>query len=105
MARPARPVQPWTGSWLRPAVSRGRSQGFKTTTAHREPTVAAIQETVDGYAGLDREVRTYLQQTLSLPPTSASDGLTVRVFGEDLDVLRVEAEKVRQGPAGRAGGA
>jgi len=72
-------------------------------TADYEATVAAIQETVDGYAGLDREVRTYLQQTLSLPPTSASDGLTVRVFGEDLDVLRVEAEKVRQALAGISG--
>ncbi|MBF8286123.1 MAG: acriflavin resistance protein, partial [Anaerolineales bacterium] len=72
-------------------------------TANYEATVAAIQETVDGYAGLDREVRTYLQQTLRLPPTSASDGLTVRVFGEDLDVLRVEAEKVRQALAGISG--
>jgi len=71
--------------------------------ANYDATVAAIQETVDGYAGLDREVRTYLQQTLSPPPTSASDGLTVRVFGEDLDVLRVEAEKVRQALAGISG--
>jgi len=72
-------------------------------TANYDATVAAIQETVDGYAGMDREVRTYLQQTLSPPPTTASDGLTVRVFGEDLDVLRVEAEKVRQALAGISG--
>ena len=68
--------------------------------ANYDATVAAIKETVDGYAGLDGEVRTYLQETLSPPPTSASNSLTVRVFGEDLDVLRSEAEKVRQALAG-----
>jgi len=64
--------------------------------ADHDATVAAIQETIDGYAGLDREVGTYLQETLRPPPTSASNSLTVRVFGENLDVLRSEAEKVRQ---------
>ncbi|HLC06514.1 MAG TPA: efflux RND transporter permease subunit, partial [Anaerolineales bacterium] len=68
--------------------------------ADYDATVAAIQQTIDGYAGLDHQVETYLQQTLSPPPTSASNSLTVRVFGEDLDVLRREAEKVRQALAG-----
>ena len=63
-------------------------------------TVAAVQETVNGYAGLRREVKTYLQQTLDQPKTSAIDGITVRVFGEDHDVLRGEAEKVRQAISG-----
>ena len=71
--------------------------------ANYDATVAAVQETVDGYAGLSREVSTYLQQTLSQPQTSTSDGITVRVFGEDLDVLRSEAERVRQAIAGIAG--
>jgi CzcA family heavy metal efflux pump len=64
--------------------------------ADYDATVAAVQETVDGYAGLGQQVTTYLQQTLSQPQASASGGITVRVFGEDLDVLRSEAEKVRQ---------
>lgn len=68
--------------------------------ANYDATVATIQETVDGYAGLDREVKTYLQQTLSPTSASASDGLTVRIFGEDHEVLRSEAEKVRQALAG-----
>ncbi|MGH2523000.1 MAG: efflux RND transporter permease subunit, partial [Anaerolineales bacterium] len=72
-------------------------------TADYDATVAAVQETVDGYAGLDREVLTYLQQTLNQPQTSASDGITVRVFGEDYQVLRGEAEKVRQALAGIEG--
>lgn len=71
--------------------------------ANYDTTVAAIQETVDGYAGLEREVKTYLQQTLSPASASANEGLTVRVFGEDHEVLRAEAEKVRQALAGISG--
>lgn len=71
--------------------------------ADYDASVAAVQETVDGYVGLGSEVSTYLQQTLSQLQTSAIDGNTVRVFGEDLEVLRSEAEKVRQALAGIAG--
>jgi Cu/Ag efflux pump CusA len=71
--------------------------------ADYDATVATVQETVDSYTGLDRVVQTYLQQTLSPPQTSAGDDITVRVFGEDLEVLRSEAEKVRQALVGIAG--
>jgi Cu/Ag efflux pump CusA len=71
--------------------------------ANYDATTAAVQETVYGYAGLGREVRTYLQQTLGELQTSAGDGVTVRVFGEDHDVLHSEAEKVRQAISGIAG--
>jgi CzcA family heavy metal efflux pump len=71
--------------------------------ANYDTTVAAVQETVDGYTGLEREVQTYVQQTLSQPLASAGDGITVRVFGENLDVLRSEADKVRQAVSGIAG--
>jgi CzcA family heavy metal efflux pump len=71
--------------------------------ADYDTTVAAVQKTADGYAGLDQKVSTYLRQTVSQPHASAGDGITVRVFGEDPDVLRSEAEKVRQALAGIAG--
>ena len=71
--------------------------------ADHDATVAAVEETVAGYAGLGHQVSTYLQQTVRQPRTSANEGVTVRVFGEDLDVLRSEAEKVRQALAGIAG--
>jgi Cu/Ag efflux pump CusA len=71
--------------------------------ADRDATVAAIHEIAEGYVGLNHEVSTYLQRTLSQPETSAESGLTVRVFGEDLDVLRSEAEKIRQVVAGIPG--
>jgi Cu/Ag efflux pump CusA len=70
--------------------------------ANYDATVAAVQAAVDGFEGLDRQVSTYVQQTLSRPQTSAS-GITVRVFGEDHAILRDEAEKVRQAISGIAG--
>jgi CzcA family heavy metal efflux pump len=71
--------------------------------ADYDATVAAVQETAGGYAGLDQQVSTYLRQTVSQPQANASDGITVRVFGEDPDVLRSAAEKVRQALGGIAG--
>lgn len=71
--------------------------------ANYDATVAAIQETVDGYAGFDQKVKTYLQQALNLKPAAPADSLTVRVFGESHEVLQSEAERVRQTLAGIQG--
>ncbi|HET9590320.1 MAG TPA: efflux RND transporter permease subunit [Anaerolineales bacterium] len=64
--------------------------------ANYESTVAAVREAVNGYPGLDREVRTYLQQTLREPQSAPNDDVNVRLYGEDYAVLRVEAEKLAQ---------
>lgn len=64
--------------------------------ANYDATVAAVQNVVNGYAGLDREVRTYVQQTLSQPQTSTNSDLTVRLYGEDHQTLRAEAQKLQQ---------
>lgn len=63
--------------------------------ANYDATVEAIQNVVNGYAGLNLEVRTYVQQTLSQSQTSTSD-LSVRLYGEDHSVLRVEAQKLQE---------
>jgi CzcA family heavy metal efflux pump len=65
--------------------------------ADYDATLGAIQEVVNGYAGMVREVRTYTQQTLSQPQNvdPASD-ITVRLYGEDMNVLREEAERVKE---------
>ncbi|MCZ7573226.1 MAG: efflux RND transporter permease subunit [Ardenticatenaceae bacterium] len=69
--------------------------------ADYDATIAAVQRAVDAYTGLDRGVQTYLQQTLGNPQTRASDtAITVRVFGENHDVLRGQAEKLQQTLAG-----
>jgi CzcA family heavy metal efflux pump len=68
--------------------------------ADYDATVAAVQGATDSYTGLDRKVQTYLQQALAQPQTSTGDAITVRVYGEDLDVLRSQAEKLQQALAG-----
>ena len=45
-------------------------------------------------------MQTYTQLNLGQPETQASDALTVRLFGEDHDVLREQAEKMKQTLAG-----
>jgi len=72
--------------------------------ANYDSTVSAIQGTVDGYAGLVREVRTYTQQILSQPlRSSTSDDVTLRLYGEDQKVLRAEAAKIEKSLTGTSG--
>ena len=71
--------------------------------ADYDATVASVQRTVDSYTGLDREVQTYSEQIQGQPQESASDAFTVRVFGEDHDVLRDQAQKLQQALAGIEG--
>jgi CzcA family heavy metal efflux pump len=68
--------------------------------ADYDATGAAVQQAVDRYTDLDRKVQTYTQLNLGRPETQASDALTVRLFGEDHDVLREQAEKLQQVLAG-----
>ena len=72
-------------------------------SADYDATVAAIQETVNGYPGLDREVRTYMQDSLNRLQPSAGGAYTLRLYGDDYQILRSEVEKVRQTVAGIAG--
>lgn len=55
-------------------------------------TVAKIQETVDGYPGLYRDLQTYLRERVKEVLTGASGSIVVRIFGPDLAVLRERAE-------------
>lgn len=69
--------------------------------ANYDATVASVQAVVDGYAGMVRQVRTYTEQTLSQPHVSnPTDDITVRVYGEDMNILRAEADKVQEALAG-----
>ncbi len=60
-----------------------------------EQTVGNIQEVVDGYPGLYRDLLTYLRERIKEVLTGSSATLVVRVYGENLDVLRDKAEEVR----------
>jgi CzcA family heavy metal efflux pump len=61
-----------------------------------DATLAAVQDTVDGYPGLRRDVQTYLQDRTEEILTGTSDAIVVRIYGPDLTVLRALAEDVRQ---------
>ncbi len=58
-------------------------------------TVAKIQEVVDGYPGLYRDLLTYLRERVKEVLTGSSATLVIRIYGENLDVLRKKAEEVR----------
>ena len=65
--------------------------------ANYDATVAAVQTVANGYAGLVRAVGTYTQQTLSQPQNvDPNSDITVRVYGEDMNVLRAEADRVQK---------
>ena len=63
--------------------------------ADYDKTHARIEEMVEGYPGLYRDVQTYLKERIREVLTGAGEAIVVRIFGPDLDVLREKAEEVR----------
>ena len=63
--------------------------------ADYDKTHARIEDMVDGYPGLYRDVQTYLKERIREVLTGAGEAIVVRIFGPDLDVLRDKAEEVR----------
>ncbi|MFL5760432.1 MAG: efflux RND transporter permease subunit, partial [Thermomicrobiales bacterium] len=64
--------------------------------ASYDKTLAAVRKTVAGYPGLAHDVTTYPEERLSQAQTGSSKDLVVRVYGEDLGVLRGKADEVQQ---------
>ena len=60
-----------------------------------DKTRDAIQAAVDGYPGLHRDVQTYLKERIREVLTGSPTPVTVRIFGEDLAVLRAKADQVK----------
>src|SRR6266852_5645086 len=63
--------------------------------ADYDKTHASIEEMVEGYPGLYRDVQTYLKERIREVLTGAGEAIVVRIFGPDLEVLRGKAEEVR----------
>jgi CzcA family heavy metal efflux pump len=59
-----------------------------------EATIAHVQRIVDGYAGLQRDLLTYLRERVKEVLTGASATIVVRIFGPDLGVLNTQAATV-----------
>ncbi len=65
-----------------------------------EETLAKIQDVVDGYPGIYRDVLTYLRERIKEVLTGASTSIVVRIYGPDLEVLRDKAEEVGRSLSG-----
>ncbi len=63
--------------------------------ADYEKTLASIEELVEGYPGLYRDLQTYLKERMREVLTGSGEAIIVRVFGSDLAVLREKAEEIR----------
>jgi Cu/Ag efflux pump CusA len=61
-----------------------------------DATQSKIQEIIDGYPGLTRDVLTYLRERIKEVLTGASATVVVRTFGPDMTVLRATAKQVEQ---------
>jgi CzcA family heavy metal efflux pump len=61
-----------------------------------DKTVAAVQGVVNGYPGLYRDVLTYLRERVKEVLTGTSESVVVRIYGEDLEVLRRQADVVQK---------
>ena len=60
-----------------------------------EKTVAKIKDTMHGYSGIYTDVQTYLKERSKEVLTGSSASIVVRLFGQDLTVLRNQAESIR----------
>ena len=67
-------------------VLRGELDQRRRNGRLRQPRCAAIQEVVDGYPGIDRDVQTYLKERIREVLTGSSETIVVQIFGDDLDV-------------------
>ncbi|HEX5807657.1 MAG TPA: efflux RND transporter permease subunit, partial [Anaerolineales bacterium] len=60
-----------------------------------DETLGSVQELVDGYPGLVRDVQTYLKERIREVLTGSSDTVVIRIYGQDLHVLIEQADDVR----------
>lgn len=66
-------------------------------------TVAAVQEVIDGYPGLKRDVLTYLRERIKEVLSGASATIVIRIYGPELGVLRASAAEVKSAISGVEG--
>jgi CzcA family heavy metal efflux pump len=71
--------------------------------ADYDRTLASIHDVVDGHPGLYRNVQTYLRERIEEVLSGQGDPIVIRVFGDDLRVLRRTAARVRASLSGVSG--
>jgi CzcA family heavy metal efflux pump len=63
--------------------------------ADYDATLAKIQEVVDGYPGLYRDVMTYLKERIREVLTGSSEAIVIRVYGPELPELRKTVANIK----------
>jgi len=62
--------------------------------ADYDGTVAKVQEVIDGYPGLTRDLLTFLRERIKEVLTGTSASIVVRIYGPDLGILKEQADGV-----------
>jgi Cu/Ag efflux pump CusA len=63
--------------------------------ADYEETVDAVEAAITGYPGMQGKIGTYLSTKLREALTGDPDSITVRIYGNSLDIIRAKAEEIR----------
>jgi CzcA family heavy metal efflux pump len=71
--------------------------------ANYSKTVDAVDEIVQGYPGLFRNRETYLNERIEEVLTGSGEAIVVRIFGDDLAMLRSKAAEVTKAMSGVKG--
>jgi CzcA family heavy metal efflux pump len=64
--------------------------------ADYDATLAKVQEVVEGYPGIHRDVQTYLKERIREVLTGGTTAVVVRLYGDDLGTLRETAEDIEE---------
>ncbi len=71
--------------------------------ADHAQTIAKVNEVVEGYPGFYRDVQTYLQERIKEVLSGGSGSIVIRIYGTDLERLRIDAAAVGHKLEGVAG--
>ena len=86
-------------------VNSGEVWASLAPDADHDAAMAAVQDVVSGYPGIEQEVLTYTQERVDAfgAGSRAPEDVVVRVYGQEFDVLAQKAEEIRDALAGLGG--
>ena len=76
-------------------VNFGESWISVSDNADLDTTLAAVHRVIDRYPGLYRDVLTYLNERIEEVLTGAKEPIVVRVYGDNLHVIRAKAHQIQ----------
>ena len=72
-------------------------------SADYDRTLASVQKVVNSYPGLYHNVETYLNERIEEVLTGAQEPIVVRIYGQDLGVIRAKGREIQRKLAGIPG--